>query len=86
LADTVLIMIDQVLEYLQAGVGLTWESFAHLTLKQVQSVNLLVPPKGKLLFGTVWQRVPWEVIAYVYIHQERFFVLSLAKRVIVSWG
>lgn len=83
LADTVLMMIDHILEYLQAGM---WDSFAHLTLEQVQRVNLLVPPKGKVLFGTVWQRRHWGMIAYMYTHQEQFPGLSLAKRIIVSWG
>lgn len=59
---------------------LTWDPFACLTIKQVQRVNLLVRPKGKPLFGTVWQREHWEVIAYMYMHQEQFSVLSLAKK------
>lgn len=79
LADTILMMVDQVLEYLQAGMHLTWDPFACLTLKQVQRVNLLVWPKGKLLFGTVWQRGHWEVTAYMCMHQEQFSVHSFSR-------
>lgn len=50
------------------------------SLKQAQEVNLLIVPRGKLLFWYSLAKGHWEVIAYICVHHEQFSLLSVAKK------